>query len=244
VECYHAGHDARELAALCEQWRQKLAGYWGLKPSCDWSPACQIVVHANARSYVAAVGNGAWQTFGSSELVFGTGGRIVRRRIDLRGDSPHGLAALPHEMTHLIAADLLGGRQPPRWADEGMAILADTPEKQRLHERDFSDGLAGRSAFRLSELLAWEHHYPPPHRIPVFYGQSASLTAYLVQCGEPGDFVRFLRLGREHGYDRAAREVYHVAGLAELEQQWQAARQAGQARAHVALSEIPAPTAP
>lgn len=235
VASYHSGHDARQMAELCEQWRQKLSRYWGLESSEDWRPACQIIVHRDAQSYLAAVGNGAWQTFGSSELVFGAGQRIVRRRIDLRGDSPHGLAALPHEMTHLIAADLLGGRQPPRWADEGMAILADSPEKQRLHEQDLVEAVSRRSAFRLVDLLALEHHYPPPHRIAAFYGQSASLTAFLVQRAQPGGFIRFLNLARAQGYDRAAQEVFGVSGLAELEQQWQAARQQGQVAGQVAL---------
>lgn len=225
IECRHAGHDAREVAELCEQWRQRLAKYWGLESASPWTPACQIVVHGDGRSYVAAVGNGAWQTFGSSELVFGAGGRIARRRIDLRGDSPHGLATLPHELTHLIAADLLGRRQPPRWADEGMAILADSAEKQRLHQRDLADSVARGAVFRLSDLVGMEQ-YPAPTWIPLFYGQSASLTAYLVRRAAPGDFVRFLKIAHRQGYERAAQEVYGVASLAELEQQWRAARQA------------------
>jgi hypothetical protein len=238
VECGHAGHDARELATLCEQWRQRLAEYWGLEGIPPWAPACQIVVHANARSYVAAVGNGAWQTFGSSELVFGAGGRIVRRRIDLRGDSPHGLAALPHEMTHLIAADLLGGRRPPRWADEGMAILADSTDKQRLHQRDLTDSVTQGSIFRLHDLVRMEQ-YPAPAWIPLFYGQSASLTAYLVHRAPPSEFVRFLQVAQQQGYERAAREVYGVSSLAELEQQWRAARQAGQSFFQVTLAASP-----
>jgi hypothetical protein len=235
VECRLAGHDARELGMLCEQWRQRLAEYWGWEEAAPWSPPCQIVVHGDARSYVAAVGNGAWQTFGSSELVLGAGGRVVRRRIDLRGDSPHGLAALPHEMTHLIAADLLGGRQPPRWADEGMAILADSAEKQRLHDRDLADCLARGAVFRVSDLVRMEQ-YPSPAWIPLFYGQSASLTAYLVHRTTPGDFVRFLQIAHRQGYERAAQEVYGVSSLAELEQAWRAARKAGQPPLQVSLA--------
>ena len=48
-------------------------------------------------------------------------------------------------MTHVVLADLLNGRQPPRWADEGMAILADTRDKQLLHERDLTAAVAGRT---------------------------------------------------------------------------------------------------
>lgn len=243
VECRHAGHDARQVGVLCEQWRQRLAEYWGLADAVPWSPACQIIVHADARSYLAAVGNGAWQTFGSSELVLGAGGRVVRRRIDLRGDSPHGLAALPHELTHLIAADLLGGRQPPRWADEGMAILADPLDKQHLHQRDLAESLSRGAVFRLSDLLRMDQ-YPSPAWIPLFYGQSASLTAYLVHRAPPSDFVRFLQVAHRQGYERAAQEVYGVSSLAELEQQWRAARQAGDLPTQVTLDlprSVPGP---
>src|SRR5262249_32340293 len=158
---------------------------WCAEERESWSPRCEVVVHGTAQSYLAAVGWGASQTFGSSLIKFaGESGpaakSVSRRLIDFRGDNAHGLAAGPHELTHIVLADLLDGRQPPSWADEGMAILADSREKQQLHERDLSGGLGSRSAFRITELLALES-YPQPSRVPVFYGQSASLTALLAR---------------------------------------------------------------
>src|SRR5205085_5067077 len=142
-------------------------------------------------SYLAVVGAGGRQTFGSSLVKFGQGKAIARRVIDFRGDSPHGLAAVPHEMTHVVLADLLDGRQPPRWADEGMAILADSHEKQMLHERDLTQGIASRSAFRVTELMTIEA-YPQPSRMAAFYGQSASVTACLAKRDDPARLVEFL----------------------------------------------------
>jgi hypothetical protein len=139
--------------------------------------------------------------------------------IDVRGDSPHGLAAVPHEMTHVILADLLDGRQPPRWADEGMAILADSREKQLLHERDLSRGIARGHAFRIPELVTVQV-YPEASRIPAFYGQSASLTALLAQRDDPARFVEFLRRALDSGYDQALRDVYHLDNVAHLERLW------------------------
>ena len=52
------------------------------------------------------------------------------------------MTALPHELTHLILADRFSPRQVPRWSDEGMAVLADPAEKQRLHLRDLRQALA------------------------------------------------------------------------------------------------------
>ena len=224
VRSNHTAHDARQVAEFCERWRAKLHRHWCAEEREPWSPRCEVIVHADGCSYLAAVGRGASQTFGSSLIQF-AGGRdtamktVSRRLIDFRGDSPHGLAAVPHEMTHVVLADLLDGRQPPRWADEGMAMLADSREKQLLHERDLVAGLASRSAFRIADLLALET-YPQPSRVPAFYGQSVSLTALLVQRDDPAKFIEFLRRADSSGYDKALHDVYHIANIAALERLW------------------------
>ena len=38
-------------------------------------------------------------------------------------------SGLPHEVTHVILADLFPQQQIPRWADEGMAVLTEPREK-------------------------------------------------------------------------------------------------------------------
>jgi hypothetical protein len=221
---HSAAHDARQVAEHCEQWRTKLQKYWIATEQEPWDIKCDIVVHAGIGTYLQAVGAGGRQTFGSSLIKFDDAKQVARRLIDFRGDSPLGLAAVPHEMTHVILADLLGGRQPPRWADEGMAILADTLEKQMLHERDLTHGLANRAAFRVAELLTIES-YPSASRIPAFYGQSASLTACLAQRDDPAKFVEFLRRSLDSGYDQALRDVYHLDNIAALETLWHSHRQ-------------------
>jgi hypothetical protein len=226
VHSRHSAHDAREVAQFCERWRTKLQQHWCAAEREAWSPRCEIVVHADAHGYLAAVGAGASQTFGSSLIQFGKDKAVSRRLIDFRGDSAFGIAAVPHEMTHVILADLLDGRQPPRWADEGMAILADSRDKQLLHERDLSSGLTSRSAFRLAELLTLES-YPQPARIPAFYGQSASLTALLARRDDPARFVEFLRRSLDRGYDQALRDVYHIGNIADLERLWHEQRVSG-----------------
>lgn len=223
VRNYHPSHDARQVVEHCERWRTKLQKYWIAAEQDAWAAKCEVVVHANISTYLTAVGVGGRQTFGSSLVKFGTDKQIARRLIDFRGDHAHGLAAVPHEMTHVVLADLLDGRQPPRWADEGMAILADTHEKQMLHERDLTNGIASRTAFRVTELMAIES-YPLPSRIAAFYGQSASLTACLAKRDDPARFVEFLRRSLDDGYDKALREVYHLDNIAQLEQLWQGQR--------------------
>jgi hypothetical protein len=224
-------YDARQAAMHFESWRRKLGQYWRDDAALPtWLPKCQIVIHASARHYQAAVGGG-FVTYGSSLIDFDKDRRVSRRQIDLRGDSALGMAALPHELTHVMLADWLDGRQPPRWADEGMAILADSLDKQLLHERDLAAGVNGRIAFRLAELFALDS-YPTAARVPVFYGQSASLAAFLARRNDPAKFVEFLRRGEELGYDRAVREIYVIEGLAQLERLWQAERLAANSGYH------------
>jgi len=231
VRNYHPSHDARQVAQHCEKWRAKLQKYWIATEQDAWTAKCEVVVHSGIQSYLAAVGAGARQTFGSSLIQFGDSKQVARRLIDFRGDSPQGLAAVPHEMTHVVLADLLNGRQPPLWADEGMAILADTREKQLLHERDLTQALAGRTAFRLGDLMTAES-YPHPTRIAAFYGQSASLTACLAKRDDPAKFVEFLRRSLDEGYDKALGDVYHLKSIAQLERHWHEQRLAWQSGYH------------
>jgi len=232
----HPAQDARKVAELCEGCRTRLQDQW-----CDctcqtcgctscrcqsWSPRCKIIVHANQSTYLAAVGSGASQTFGSSLIKFGASKQVSHRQIDFRGDSQHGAAALPHEMTHVVLADLLGGCQPPRWADEGMAILADPDNKRQLHERDAQAAHACRLAFRAVELVTLDR-YPHPSRVPAFYGQSASLTAFLVKRDDPAAFVSFLRDAVNQGYDAALRQHYAIDNVAALEKLWNEGRSIG-----------------
>jgi hypothetical protein len=231
VRNFHASHDARKVAEHCERWRTKLQKYWIAGEQDAWQTKCEVVVHGNSSTYLSAVGIGGRQTFGSSLVKFGAGRKVDRRLIDFRGDCAHGMAAVPHEMTHVVLADLLDGRQPPRWADEGMAILADPHDKQLLHERDLTHGIASRTAFRVAELVSMDA-YPHPSRMAAFYGQSASLTACLAKRDDPAKFVEFVRRSLDDGYDKALRDVYHLDNIAELEQLWHGQRLTWQSGYH------------
>src|SRR5262245_14147054 len=107
VHSNHADHDACKVALHCETWRAKLQTYWTATEQPTWGSRCEVTIHSGTASYLRAVGNGAVQTFGTSLIQFGADKQVAKRVIDFRGDSPHGLAAVPHEMTHVILADLL-----------------------------------------------------------------------------------------------------------------------------------------
>lgn len=210
---------AKTLRAA-EDLREQLFVRWSAAPSEQnaWQPKCDIILHGAPAAYLRSVPGGE-QTVGSS-LIDVEGDKVVGRRIDIRADQPGWFnAALGHELTHIVLADLFPGSRVPAWADEGMAVLADPAGKQDGHLRDLRAAQVQQSSFRLVELLALDG-YPQADRHAAFYGQSASLVQYLVERGTPEQFVRFVRSGANDGYEKALRDTYRINGVAELEHRW------------------------
>jgi hypothetical protein len=211
--------DARHLAVCCESWRKHLQAKWlGSNPDQTWNPRCTIVVHARRETYRAAIGRGGEQTFGSS-LIDVQAGKIASRRIDLLCDSRGTISALGHELTHVVIADAFPNGPPPAWANEGAAVLADSTAKQQLHKRDLDQSLQSRAAFHCAELLQLAD-YPAPHRIPAFYGHSASLIAFLIDTGGAEKLIPFIKDAAHRGYDLALREHFGIHDVAELQRRW------------------------
>jgi hypothetical protein len=202
-----------------ESLRCELAEQWlaASSPS-EWKPKCDIILHATSEAYEKAVPGGG-QTVGCSVINM-QGDRITGRRIDIRANKPGWYrAALAHELTHIVLADHFPDGRLPAWADEGMAVLADTELKQDAHQRDLTSARSQRQTFRLVELFALDG-YPASDRQAAFYGQSASLVRYLVGRGTPEQFVRFVRSAASDGYESAVRDVYGLRGVHELERRW------------------------
>jgi hypothetical protein len=165
------------------------------------------------------VGRAAQETLGSS-LVTPATGAIKNRRIDLRTDvADYRTEVLPHELTHVLIADHFRDCPPPLWYDEGLALLADSEDKQVLHQRDLRNGIIRGKTFALPDLLSTQQ-YPPQDRVGVFYGQCASLVRYLSTKGEPGKVHEFARRSQIVGVNLALQETYGIRGVARLEPMW------------------------
>ena len=209
------------VGEACERLRDELCAKWhAVEGAGVWTPKCDVVLHPNDASYLREVGAGGVTTVASS-LVDHKAGSISLRRVDVRSQqSQWQTAALPHELTHVILADCFLGRLVPRWIDEGAALLADPAEKQLRHKAELAGAVADRSAFRVVELLTLED-YPAGNRWGAFYGQSLSLVEYLTQQRSTDEFIRFVQLSFDKGYDASLREVYGLADVADLERCWQ-----------------------
>lgn len=219
VFCRADFKDSKRLPAAYEAVRRQLQETWFGKVGEDWSPQCDIVLHPTIAGYVHALGQGSRQSSGCSTIEIEKG-RVVKRRIDLRADAADWMnTALPHELTHVVVAERFATKQIPRWADEGLSILSEPESRQTNRRSAMQRALAKTACYSATELVSLSD-YPASDRRDAFYGQSASLVAFLVERDSPARFLEFLELGQKQGVERALAEVYGIRTLAELDMQW------------------------
>jgi hypothetical protein len=219
VQSFLGGPNAADAAQRCEQVCAHLrSDVFGIEERTCWQPKCKVVLHATRNSYLDAVDHGGSQTIGSSTIVL-SGGRVTQRRIDLLAASPEqGLAALPHELVHVLFADAFPTTAPPKWAEEGLALMMDPADKRARHRRDLDAAFRARSTLSLDRLLVGAG-YPSASARAAFYAQSLSLVEFLTQRESPKQFLRFVKVSTQQGYDRALSEVYGMDSR-ELERCW------------------------
>ena len=219
------GRPVANVLALCQRVRHDLCALWGISEnSSKWEPLCEIVVHSTLENYVTAVGPEAAQTMGCSSIDL-QAGKVVRRRIDLKLDENGTLPALAHELTHVVLADRFRGRQTPHWLDEGIAMLADTREKQLLHERDCDEAIASGKAMPLEALMNLQQ-FSSAEQMPAFYGQSLSLVNMLARERTPQQLIDFAVECVDKGYSATLKKHYGIDHMSQLTARWRAYVQA------------------
>lgn len=210
---YGAGEQRQEFVDRCQQIRDELHARWnGDGPQIAWTPPCEIVLHQRPRDYLNAVGAGGRGTVGATYIQFDTrrSDRILRRRIDLlTAGQADPLAALPHELTHVLLADRFAGRQPPPWLDEGIATLADSHAKQERHLRDLRGALLAGRGMSVVQMLEHEGPIPSQQRAG-FYGQSVALATVLTRLEAPSRIFEFAQETQRSGSERALKKVYRL----------------------------------
>ncbi|HKM53413.1 MAG TPA: hypothetical protein VJY33_08380 [Isosphaeraceae bacterium] len=216
---YTDGALAEKAAEAAEAVRARQAERWGsTAKGSQWSPRCDIYLYSSPKVFARMTGQPEASP-GFSTMSMNSG-RIIARRVNLRADHPQMLSAiLPHEVTHVVLADLFTRQQIPRWADEGMAVLAEPIAEQISRASELIGPLQDGRVFRLSELMATD--YPSADAWSLYYAQSVSLTQFLVEQGTPQQFVSFVRTAQHKGVESALREVYGIGGFPDLENRWQ-----------------------
>lgn len=209
---------ARKIGDVAEATRAEQTRRWGSPATAtNWTPKCDIYVYPNAAIFHARTGqpegSPGFSTMGLDQ------GRVIARRVNLRADHPNILAAiLPHEITHVVLADLFPDLQIPRWADEGIAVLSEPLSEQDLRAADLSGPLAENRLFRLADLMTMD--YPDGRYWSLYYAQSVALTRYLVSQGTPRQFVEFVRGSQRNGVEPELKRVYRISGYEDLQRRW------------------------
>ena len=137
------------------------------------------------------------------------------------GDGPDVIPdALAHELVHVVLADHFTAAAPPRWADEGIALLFDGIAKQARHEADFRAALSRGLAFSAADLLAIEHYPVDAARQRVFYGQSAALVRWLIARRDAATFIRFVADAQSGDLPAAFERHYGLEMSAVFDSAW------------------------
>jgi len=215
---------ANRLLQLAEENRSRLYTKWyGSNPSA-WSPRCDIYLHGNGAEYAKATGK-LPQAPGHSTLEV-QGGKVVHRRIDLVANHPNLLGGnLPHEIMHVILADIFPQPLLPRWADEALAVLAEPRENVLRYLRLVPKLRQEGKFYPMGQLISMAE-FPEPSYITAFYVESVSLVDMLVTEKGEKEFLIFLRDAQRYGYEKALERNYSLRNYNDLQRHW-AAKQGG-----------------
>jgi hypothetical protein len=212
---------AEAIVRYAEQVRERaFETLLGASAPSPWTVRCEIHLHATEESFAEAVGGPPDGARGATAIEFAEAGICVRR-IDLMDDDPAAVPdALAHELVHVILADHFTTAPPPRWADEGLAVLFDDEAKQAGHARDFAAARRAGMTWSASHLLAMEEYPREPHRQRVFYGQSAALVRWLIDQRGAATLLSFLDDAAAIGEGAALERHYGFSTVAALERAW------------------------
>jgi hypothetical protein len=216
---FHADPNlAQRVGEIAERARREQTARWtGAAPRGPWTPKCDVYVYPTAKIFSAMTGQPE-DSPGFSTMGLDSG-RINCRRVNLRADHPKITdAILPHEVTHVVLADLFPHKQIPRWADEGMAVLAEPRTEQRLRAADLDAPLTSGRLFRMGDLMVMD--YPHAQHWGLYYAQSVSLTRFLVESGTPTQFIEFVQGCQQGSHEDVLRRVYKIDGFVELQRRW------------------------
>ena len=186
-----------------------------------WEEVCEIHVHATPESFAAAVGGPPAAARGATSIEF-AGDDVSLRRVDVMGEEPAAIPdALAHELVHVVLAERFTLGPPPRWADEGLALLFDPLDKQQGHEADVQTARRRDIAFSAADLLTLETYPDSTGRQRVFYGQSGMLIRWLLARGDMETLLRFVEECGDAGIEPALERHYRIGSVTELEAAWE-----------------------
>jgi hypothetical protein len=215
---FHLDSPLRErVLNAAEQQRSRLFFLWqGSPPIAPWRPPCDIYLFPSRKAF-----NRGWGAADSkAETSVFAKGVIFSRSMRLAVDDPQLLSSvLPHELTHIVLRELIGGKRPLLWADEGAALSSEGPSYVFNNLRALAAKQGDKNMIPLRTLLAMKK-YPPEEQVRFFYAESLSLVFYLIALADHQTLIQFLA-ELEPGLEEALLAKYYgITKIASLEQRW------------------------
>lgn len=209
---------AQAASKLADQVRAATFEKWSGTMNTEWSPRCDIWIHASAADYSRATNKPAGSPGHASVAV--KDGRILNRRIDVRLDDAGMLdVTLPREVAYVVVADLFPEQAPPRWADIGMSIHAETPAEISRYVRAVPKLIQDKKLINMRDLLNMAD-FPEASKITPYYVESVSLVEFLVRLKGARAFALYLREAPRRGYEEALQRHYGIKDATELQERW------------------------
>jgi len=210
---------AEKVARIVERTRLDMYRKWFGHDGAEWITRCDVFLHATANEYYRTTGE-SMESPGHSRIEIDPASqRVVNRRMDMHCDQNGMLeTVLPHETTHTVVAGMFGPTHVPRWADEGMAVLTETPGRIEQHRRNLIRFHKEQTLFGVRELME-QREFPARERISAWFAQSVFLVEFLAAQHGAVVFSEFLRDGLREGYELALRRHYSWS-FSDLEAHW------------------------
>ncbi len=209
---------AEDVSKAAEVLRTATFEKWFGPAGSNWSPRCDIWLHAGAAEYAKAT-NQSPASFGHSSIG-SRNGQVKARRIDVRTDDPSLLeVTLPRETAYVVLSDLFSEQPLPRWSHIGMMILAQPSGEVSRYLRTVPRIVQEKKIFNVHDLLLMAE-FPEADKITAFYVESVSLVDYLVRLKGAKAFALYLREAPRRGYEEALARHYGIKDAAELQERW------------------------
>lgn len=214
----HSRGLAEAVLRTAEQARTTQLRKWFGEVGANWEPKCRIYLYPSGEAYSEATGAPANPGGGHTDIR-AEDKRVLSRCIHVHGSRTFLLkGVVPHEVTHAVLAGRLSSRRVPRWADEGMAVLAEAQAHIDRHLRYLPRWHADAALYSTRTLVEMRD-YPEPQALGVFYAQSVSLVDFLTRRKGSERFAAFVRDGERNGYAASLRKHYGWS-FAELDRHW------------------------
>jgi hypothetical protein len=204
-----------KVAKIAEDARVALQKRWFGDVSIEWDGKCSIYLHGTLKDYSKKTG--LKNTLGHMRtLDLGIG---IRRSIHVPCKEPRlATEILPHEVCHSVMAVRFQG-QTPRWADEGMAMLAQTPDSVQECVGLLPGIRKNDNLFSLEVLM--QTHEAEHMNTMEYYAQATSLVQFLCQLKGEQEFPKFLRTSLSKGYEPALKQHFGIESFRDLDERWQ-----------------------